>query len=222
MPTATPTRDTDRQQLPAPLRRDVRLLGGILGEVLREAGGQELLDDTERLRHAVIDARRGQPGGPGGGAGPGRAPDADPAGDEIAALVASWPLDRAELVARAFTVYFHLSNLAEELHRVRALRERTPATPRYVSRWPPRSASSAGQGPEQLESCSAAPVHPVLTAHPTEARRRAVATALRRITDLVTDADDPGTARPSRWTSGACCARRLTCCGAPRRCGPGR
>ena len=55
---------------------------------------------------------------------PGARPGAAPAGDEIAALVASWPLDRAELVARAFTVYFHLANLAEEQQRVRALRER--------------------------------------------------------------------------------------------------
>ena len=190
-PTAAPTRDTDRQQLPAPLRRDVRLLGGLLGEVLREAGGQELLDDTERLRHAVIDARRGQPGGPGSGLSAG--PDADPAGDQIAALVASWPLDRAELVARAFTVYFHLSNLAEELHRVRALRERDAGDA------PVRESLAAAvgelrrdQGPAQLdELLGRLRVHPVLTAHPTEARRRAVATALRRIADLLTDLDDP-------------------------------
>ncbi len=190
-PTAAPSRDTDRQQLPAPLRRDVRLLGGLLGEVLREAGGQELLDDTERLRHAVIDARRGQPGGPGSGLSAG--PDADPAGDQIAALVASWPLDRAELVARAFTVYFHLSNLAEELHRVRALRERDAGDA------PVRESLAAAvgelrrdQGPAQLdELLGRLRVHPVLTAHPTEARRRAVATALRRIADLLTDLDDP-------------------------------
>ena len=190
-PAPTATRDTDRQQLPAPLRRDVRLLGGLLGEVLREAGGQELLDDTERLRHAVIDARRGQPGGPAAGLSAG--PDADPAGDQIAALVASWPLDRAELVARAFTVYFHLSNLAEELHRVRALRERDAGDA------PVRESLAAAvgelrrdQGPAQLdELLGRLRVHPVLTAHPTEARRRAVATALRRIADLLTDLDDP-------------------------------
>jgi phosphoenolpyruvate carboxylase len=190
-PTAIPTRDTDRQQLPAPLRRDVRLLGGLLGEVLREAGGQELLDDTERLRHAVIDARRGPPGGPGAGLSAG--PDADPAGDQISALVASWPLDRAELVARAFTVYFHLSNLAEELHRVRALRERDAGDA------PVRESLAAAvgelrrdQGPAQLDDLlGRLRVHPVLTAHPTEARRRAVATALRRISDLLTGLDDP-------------------------------
>ena len=182
VPTAPPTRDTDRQQLPAQMRRDVRLLGGILGEVLREAGGQELLDDTERLRRAVIEARRAYPTGPG----------ADPAGDEITALVASWPLDRAELVARAFTVYFHLTNLAEELHRVRALRERDSGVA------PVRESLAAAvrelrqdQGADQLgDLLGRLRVHLVLTAHPTEARRRAVATALRRISDLVTDADD--------------------------------
>ena len=193
-PTATPTRDTDRQQLPAPLRRDVRLLGGLLGEVLREAGGQGLLDDTEQLRHAVIDARRGQPAGLSDpGAGLGRGPAADPAGDQITALVASWPLDRAELVARAFTVYFHLSNLAEELHRVRALRERDAGDA------PVRESLAAAvgelrrdQGPDQVDDLlGRLRVHPVLTAHPTEARRRAVATALRRIADLLTDLDDP-------------------------------
>jgi phosphoenolpyruvate carboxylase len=186
-PTATPTRDTDRQQLPAPLRRDVRLLGGLLGEVLREAGGQELLDDTERLRHAVIDARRAQPGGAQGGTG------ADPAGDEIVALVASWPLDRAELVARAFTVYFHLSNLAEELHRVRALRERdTGDAPVRESLAAAVGELRRDQSPAQVdELLGRLRVHPVLTAHPTEARRRAVATALRRIADLLTDLDDP-------------------------------
>ena len=193
--TATPTRDTDRQQLPAPMRRDVRLLGGILGEVLREAGGQELLDDTERLRRAVIEARRAHPVGPDGRgadlAGP-DGPGADLAGDQITALVASWPLDRAELVARAFTVYFHLTNLAEELQRVRALRERDSGVA------PVRESLAAAvrefrrdQGADQLDDLlGRLRVHPVLTAHPTEARRRAVATTLRRISDLVTDADD--------------------------------
>jgi phosphoenolpyruvate carboxylase len=160
------------------MRRDVRLLGGLLGEVLRESGGQGLLDDVERLRHAVIEARRN--------------PDADPAGDQIAALVASWPLDRAELVARAFTVYFHLTNLAEELQRVRALRDRdTGEAPVRES-----LAAAVGEFGRELgvspldELLARLRVHPVLTAHPTEARRRAVATALRRISDLVTALDD--------------------------------
>ena len=78
------TREADRQELPVLLRRDVRLLGDLLGEVIRESGGQDLLDDVERLRRAVIAARAKPPGD-----------EADLAGDEIAALVAGWPLARA-------------------------------------------------------------------------------------------------------------------------------
>jgi phosphoenolpyruvate carboxylase len=173
-----PARDTDRLELPGQMRRDVRLLGGLLGEVLRESGGQDLLDDVERLRHAVIEARRN--------------PGADPAGDEIAALVASWPLDRAELVARAFTVYFHLTNLAEEMQRVRALRDRdTGEAPVRESLAAAVGEFGREQGTGPLDELLARlRVHPVLTAHPTEARRRAVATALRRVSDLLTALDE--------------------------------
>src|ERR1700741_2527790 len=106
------TRDRGRAALPEPMRRDVRLLGDILGEIIRDSGGPGLLADVERLRHAVIDARHG---------------DHD-AGAEIATLVASWSLERAEQVARAFAVYFHLANLAEEHQRIRNLRERDTGT----------------------------------------------------------------------------------------------
>ena len=98
------------------MRRDVRLLGEILGQVISESDGEDLLDDVEELRHRVIAARQ-----PTAGAVPTARDKAD---DEIAALVASWPLARAETVARAFTVYFHLANLAEEHQRIRTLRER--------------------------------------------------------------------------------------------------
>src|SRR5258708_27734353 len=54
-------RDADRQQVPAPMRRDVRLLGDLLGEVLLESGGQGLLADVERLRRAAIAPRRADP-----------------------------------------------------------------------------------------------------------------------------------------------------------------
>jgi len=57
------SREADRQELPALMRRDVRLLGDLLGEVIRESGGQDLLDDVERLRHAVIAARVDPPQG---------------------------------------------------------------------------------------------------------------------------------------------------------------
>ncbi len=154
------------------MRRDVRLLGQILGQVISESGGQDLLDDVEDLRHRVIAARRADAGGHGA-----------PADEVITALVASWPLPRAEAVARAFTVYFHLANLAEEHQRIRTLRERdTGAQPVRESLAAAMTSLGDSLGPcarsallQRLE------VHPVLTAHPTEARRRAVTEALRRI-----------------------------------------
>src|SRR5262245_37956758 len=168
------------------MRRDVRLLGGLLGEVIRESGGQDLLDDVERLRHAVIAAREKPP-----------AEDAaDVAGDEIAALVAGWPLARAELVAKAFTIYFHLTNLAEERHRVRTLRGQAELAPVRGDGGPRRESLAAAVAqfaaePERLtELLARLRVQPVLTAHPTEARRRAVAAALRRIAVLVDTLDE--------------------------------
>jgi phosphoenolpyruvate carboxylase len=161
------------------MRRDVRLLGDILGEVVRDSDpktGPDLLADVERLRHAVIEARDQERS------------DDDAAGDAIAALVASWDLDRAEQVARAFTVYFHLANLAEEHQRIRQLRERD-AGPEPV-----RESLAAAvtelirdAGPPDLGDLR---VHLVLTAHPTEARRRAVVAVLRRISELLSIADD--------------------------------
>jgi len=172
------SRDADRQHVPAQMRRDVRLLGEVLGDVLRESGEPGLLDDVERLRHAVIDARRGRPGQRADGA--------------ITEMVAAWPLDRAEAVAHAFTVYFHLANLAEEQQRVRTLRERdSGGEPVRESLAAAIAGIRAELGPERVTGLLAdLRVHPVLTAHPTEARRRAVTESLRRIGILLAGLDD--------------------------------
>src|SRR5258707_7060702 len=103
------TRDRDRAALPEPMRREVRLLGDILGDVIRGSAGPDLLADVERLRHAVIDARGG-----GWGGGRDEPRDGGAAADEIATLVASWSVEQVEQVARAFAVYFHPPNLPEE------------------------------------------------------------------------------------------------------------
>ncbi|MER7543668.1 phosphoenolpyruvate carboxylase [Spirillospora sp. NPDC127506] len=154
--------------MPEPLRRDVRLLGAMLGDSLVEYGGKGLLDDVERLRHAVIAARRGETGI-----------------EEVAALVDGWSLERAGQVARAFTVYFHLTNLAEEHHRIRTLRERDRggAVPGSVAAAVEQiEASGDGRLDAIIEGLE---FRPVFTAHPTEARRRAVVTAIQRISDLL-------------------------------------
>jgi phosphoenolpyruvate carboxylase len=159
------------------MRRDVRLLGEMLGDVLRESGGPGLLRDVERLRHAVIAAR--QPG------------DGEQADREITEMIAAWPLERAEAVAHAFTVYFHLANLAEEHQRVRTLRERDSGSEPVRESLAAAVAGIRGElGPQRVTGLiSGLRVHPVLTAHPTEARRRAVTEALRRISVLLAGLD---------------------------------
>jgi phosphoenolpyruvate carboxylase len=188
-------RDRDRAALPAPMRRDVRLLGDILGEVIRDSDpetGPELLADVERLRRAVIAARRRERDAWNAAVPRPGEPMADPVGDEIAELVASWSLDRAEQVARAFTVYFHLVNLAEEHQRIRILLERDSGhEPVRESLAAAVAAISREAGREHVtELLGSLRVHLVLTAHPTEARRRAVVAALRRISELLTVVDD--------------------------------
>ncbi len=193
-------RERDRAALPEPMRRDVRLLGDILGEAIRDSAGPELLADVERLRRAVIEARRGErDGSPAAGPGVDGAP-AEVAGDEIAKLVASWSLEAAEQVARAFAVYFHLANLAEEHQRIRNLRERDSGQePVRESLAAAVEEVSRDAGPEHLgELLASLRVHLVLTAHPTEARRRAVVAALRRISGLLDVLDDQRTAAADR------------------------
>jgi phosphoenolpyruvate carboxylase len=179
-------RARDSAELPEAMRRDVRLLGEVLGEIISESDGADLLADVERLRHAVIDARSAADRG---------SAEAMAAGDEIMALVSSWSWERAEQVARAFTVYFHLVNLAEEQQRVRTLRLRDSGDQ------PPRESladavdrlTKEGGAGHLADLLAGLRVHPVFTAHPTEARRRAVVASLRRMSGLLTSIDDqPG------------------------------
>ena len=160
-------RDSARQEVPEQLRSDVKLLGEMLGTILAESGGEDLLADVEELRRAVIEAR-----------------DGTVSTEEITAIVGAWPLERAKQVARAFTVYFHLANLAEEHQRMRALRERDDAAnpPRESLAAAVRAIREEEGGEERLsELISGMEFHPVFTAHPTEARRRAVSTSILRI-----------------------------------------
>ena len=166
------TRTRARFEVPEELRADVRLLGELLGRVLVEYAGQPLLDDVEKLRELTI-------AGDGEGA---------------EALVASWPHERAEDVARAFTCYFHLTNLSEELHRARVLRERdrasdAPAVSELAQAVEQIAAESGEQQARAL--LNGLEFRPVLTAHPTEARRRAALATIRRISTLLEERSDP-------------------------------
>lgn len=173
-------RETARLQMPRALRDEVRLVGEVLGQVIAEHGGGSLLADVETLRRTVIRARN-ERGESGGYPGPAER------------LVSSWPLDRAEQVARSFTCYFHLTNLAEERFRARTLRDadRGAVVP------PESLASAIAEVRSQLGDGTLAElladlrVHPVLTAHPTEARRRAVTAAVQRVGVQLDHGSDP-------------------------------
>ena len=184
------TRASARQAIPDALRRDVRMLGQELGRVIADYGGAGLLKDVETLRRSVIRAR-----------------DADVHERKTEAIVAAWPVERAEEVARAFTVYFHLVNLAEEHHRARVLRERDARGPQSESLAATVAELQRKHGRRRvLEMLSCLEVHPVFTAHPTEARRRAVVTAIRRVGEQLGRLEDPRSSEAERRES----MRRMT------------
>ncbi|NED99740.1 phosphoenolpyruvate carboxylase [Phytoactinopolyspora halotolerans] len=167
--------------MPDALRADVRALGEALGQVLREYGGQALLDDVEHLRELVIASHHEDQ------------TVADDAATQAERLVDSWPLERCEEVARAFTVYFHLVNAAEEYHRIRALRAGDSGDTRASGATAQAIAEiSAKAGEDEVGALLAGlEFRPVLTAHPTEARRRAIVNAIRNVAQLLERRDDP-------------------------------
>ena len=154
--------------LPTEFRRDVRLLTTLLGDAIAESGGSDLLADVERLRKATIALR----------ASPSAARRR-----QVVASVAALDHGRAEDVIRAFTAYFQLVNVVEEHHRLRVLRTR-----RQTGRAVEDSLAAAGLDTAAVDRLQ---ITPVLTAHPTEAKRRAVAEHLWRIAELLDRLDDP-------------------------------
>ena len=168
--TSNPTKE-------APLRRDVRSLGILLGRVLLEQAGPELFDTVERLRTLLIQHREGEFNLPG--------EDAKLL-KEARAAVASLDLATAYRVTKAFAAYFELTNLAETNHRKRrrraaALHRDEPPLPGSL-RGTLLSMKQAGITLEQaLQAIGEVEVQPVFTAHPTEITRRAVLLKRRRI-----------------------------------------
>src|SRR5579884_828053 len=160
------------------LRDDVRFLGKLLGDVLVEQVGPDLLSLVERIRaEAIADRDRGTP-----------------VEQRLVEEISSLPDEQMSQMVRAFTLYFYLVNAAEEHHRLRALRQRTathPAAPRPESieaairtlRDDGTPASNIGNFLSRLS------IRPVLTAHPSEARRRTVLQHLQCISRLIADLD---------------------------------
>ena len=164
---AATARDHDRDE---PLRRDVRLLGDLLGRVLVEQGGQELLDVEERLPAAEPGAARRPEG-----------PEADAREAEVERIVEGLDVAFETGVIRAFSIYFQLVNAAEQHHRVRRRRQRD-AEREAEGRAQPESLAAAvgGDGGARRaaervqEVLDRIAVELVATAHPTEITRQNV------------------------------------------------
>ena len=166
----------------APLRRDVRSLGTLLGVVLREQAAPGVYEQVEALRQAAIARREGA-----AASGAGEFPQVE--GDAADSA-------RAYQLARAFSFYFELINLAETNHRKRRrlahrMEESTDARVQRGSlRGTLRAMRLAGvEAGEAMELLSQVCVTPVFTAHPTEVARRSVMFKRRRISDLLEKLD---------------------------------
>ncbi len=170
----------------APLRRDVRSLGMLLGVVLREQAGEELFAQVEALRQGTIRRRDAEARG--------QAEEAARHAVAALELVHALPVERATLLTRAFAFYFELINLAETNHRKRrrvALQLSGQAGRQRGSLEGTLSEMRrVGIGAEEaLDWLRRVLVIPVFTAHPTEAARRTVMFKRRRIGELLEKLD---------------------------------
>jgi len=160
-PRATPS---DHAQ--AELRADVRLLGNLLGATLVRHEGAELLALVERVR-----ALARTPGAEGRAA--------------LGAVMAAVDLPTAARLTRAFATYFHLANVAEQLHRVQALDAALGGPGAWLARSLDRVAAEGATDALRAAVASGVELRPVLTAHPTEAARRTVLDKLVVVADLL-------------------------------------
>jgi phosphoenolpyruvate carboxylase len=181
------TAQSDDPAKDAPLRRDVRSLGAILGQVLVEQAGQELFEDVEELRRLLIGNRETARLRPGQG----------PATEFMAkaqAMISKMDLSRAYQVTKAFAIYFELTNLAETNHRKRRRRagklDRQPSPPAgSLHGTLLRMKESGICADNALAALSRIAVTPVFTAHPTEVARQTVLLKRRRIAEQLARLD---------------------------------
>jgi phosphoenolpyruvate carboxylase len=164
----------------APLKEDIRLLGRLLGDVLRNQEGEAVFDVVETIRQTAVRFRR----------------EDDPqAGEELTTLLKKLTREETNSVVRAFSYFSHLANIAEDQHHVRRRRAHQLAGSR------PQASSvayalarlqDAGVGREQVGAfLRDALISPVLTAHPTEVQRKSILDAEHDIARLLAERDLP-------------------------------
>ena len=178
-PAATPARHTPRRARDneKPLSDDIRLLGRLLGDVIREQEGAAAFELVEKIRKLSVAFRR----------------DADHEADKaLKALLKGLPSDQAVSVIRAFTYFSHLANLAEDRHHIRRrlVHERAGDTQQGSVEVALARLRWAGITPRTVaRTLATSYVSPVLTAHPTEVQRKSILDAERDIAHLLAERD---------------------------------
>ena len=146
----------------AGLRRDIRALGTLLGQTLVRQEGEQLLELVEHVRTLMRTDR-----------------------DAAAGVLSLLGTDSATRLVRAFTTYFYLVNVAEQVHRGRELAAIRVKDGTWLSQAIDRIQAGGHTPAEVAEDLRAINLRPVFTAHPTEAARRSVLTKIRRIASLL-------------------------------------
>lgn len=178
-----------------PLRDDIRLLGRLLGEVIRDQEGREAYELVERIRQLSVAWRRAQD---------------QAAGKAIDKLLKSLSNDQAVMVIRAFSYFSHLANIAEDRHHVRRREHHEREGHRQPGQlaWSFEALHAAGVRPTEVaQLLQRAYIAPVLTAHPTEVQRKSILDAERAIAELITARDSLQLERDRRRNEEALRAR---------------
>ena len=155
-------------ELDSALRRDIRRLGVQLGDTLVRQHGPELLERVEQVRGLARGLRR-----------------SDEDSTALAELLADVDVAEAGQLARAFTVYFHLANTAEQVHRIDDLTEKQAAGSNRFGEMVGRLRQMGYGDDEIVSTVNSAELRPVFTAHPTEASRRSILDKLAEISSLI-------------------------------------
>jgi phosphoenolpyruvate carboxylase len=180
----SPRVDTPAVNKDAPLKEDIRLLGRLLGDVLRDQEGDEVFEVVETIRQTAVRFRR----------------EADvQAGADLNKLLKKLTREQTISVVRAFSYFSHLANIAEDQHQNRTRRATLLAGEKLDE-------ASIGLALEKLSEAGVsgatvrnffkdALISPVLTAHPTEVQRKSILDAEHEIARLLAARDLPMTAK---------------------------
>ncbi|MFM7227639.1 MAG: phosphoenolpyruvate carboxylase, partial [Betaproteobacteria bacterium] len=176
---ARPSKTADKD---APLREDIRLLGRLLGEVIRQQEGEAVFKLVESIRQTAVQFRRES--------------DAE-AGADLDRLLKKLSRDQTNAVVRAFSYFSHLANIAEDQHHNRRRRAHqlagSAAQPGSFPATLAKLSAAGVAGKSVLQFFDGALISPVLTAHPTEVQRKSILDAGREIARLLALRDQPNT-----------------------------